>query len=52
MRVGGQRHVLAALPRERLGTRFIGGWVDPSAGLDGCGNSRTHQDSISEPPSL
>ena len=27
-------------PRERPGTRCTGGWVDPRAGLDGCGKSR------------
>ena len=27
-------------PRERPGTHCIGGWVDPSAGLDECGKSR------------
>ena len=27
-------------PRERPGTRRIGGWVGPRAGLDGCGKSR------------
>ena len=26
-------------PRERHGTHRIGGWVDPRAGLDGCGKS-------------
>ena len=36
-------------PRERPGTHFIGGWVGPWAGLDGCGNSRLHRDSISGP---
>jgi hypothetical protein len=38
MGVSGQRHALAALypPGERTpGTHWIGGWVDPSAGLDG-----------------
>jgi hypothetical protein len=29
-------------PRERPGE----GWVDPSAGLDGCGKSRLHRDLI------
>jgi len=34
--VGGQQYALAALyPRERLGTHFAGGWVDPRASLDG-----------------
>ena len=38
--VGGQRHAPAALPPEkRPGTHFIGGWVGPRAGLDGCGKS-------------
>jgi hypothetical protein len=38
--VGGQHHVLAALcPRKRPGTHCIGSWVDPRAGLDGCGKS-------------
>ena len=38
-------------PQERPGTHCIGGWVDPRAGLDGCGNSRPHWDSIPGPPS-
>jgi hypothetical protein len=38
--VGGQRHAPAALPRERPGTHCIGGWVGPTAGVDGCGKSR------------
>ena len=34
--VSGQQHAPAALyPRERPGTHFTGGWVDPRAGLDG-----------------
>jgi hypothetical protein len=38
--VGGQCHALAALhPGKRPGTHFIGGWVGPTAGLDGCGKS-------------
>jgi hypothetical protein len=33
--VSGQFHAPAALPAERApGTHFIGGWVDPRAGLD------------------
>jgi hypothetical protein len=41
MRVGGQRHAPAALPRgNRPGTHCIGGWVGPMAGLDGYGKSR------------
>jgi len=27
-------------PRERPGTHCIGGWVGPTASLDGCGKSR------------
>jgi hypothetical protein len=38
--VGGQRHAPAALARVRPGTHCMGGWVVPSAGLDGCGKSR------------
>ena len=33
-------------PRERHGTHCIGGWVGPRAGLDECGKSRPHRDSI------
>jgi len=34
--VSDQQHVPAALyPRDRPGTHFTGGWVDPRAGLDG-----------------
>jgi hypothetical protein len=33
-------------PRERHGTHYTGGWVGPRAGLDGCGKSRPHRDSI------
>jgi hypothetical protein len=49
--VGGQRHVLAALPRERPGTHCMGGWVGPRASLDGCGKSHPHRDSIPGPSS-
>jgi len=38
-------------PRERPGTHCIGGWVGPRAGLDGCGKSRPHRDSIPGPSS-
>ena len=52
MGVGGQLHTPAALPpAERPGTHFIGGWVGPRAGLDGCEKSRPHQDSIPGPSS-
>ena len=38
MRVGSQRHAPPALSsRMRLETHCTGGWVDPRAGLDGCG---------------
>jgi hypothetical protein len=37
----GQLQSPAALtPRKRIGTHFIRGWVDPGAGLYGCGKSR------------
>ena len=38
MGVGGQRHALAALPRERPCARCISGWVGLRAGLDSAGN--------------
>ena len=48
--VRGQRHSPAALyPRERPGTHCTGSWVGPRAGLDRCGKSRTHRDSIPGP---
>ena len=48
----GQRHAPAALyPRERPGTHCTGGWVDPRAGLDRCGKSLPHRDSIPWPSS-
>jgi hypothetical protein len=51
MGVGGQRHAtpLPLYPRERPGTHCIGGWVGPRAGLDGCGKSHPHRDSIPGP---
>jgi len=48
---GGQRHTPASLPRERLGTHCVGGWVGPRAGLDGCIKSRPHRYSIPGPSS-
>ena len=36
-------------PRKRPGTHCIGGWMGPRAGLDGCGKSRPHRDSIPGP---
>ena len=38
-------------PRERPGTHCTGGWVGPRTGLDGCGKSRPHRDSIFGPSS-
>jgi hypothetical protein len=40
-----------SLPRKRPGTHFTGGWVDPRAGLNRCGKSRLHRDSIPGPSS-
>ena len=52
MGVGGQRHAPAALlPRKRPSTHCTGGWLGPRVGLDGCGKSRPHQDSILGPSS-
>jgi hypothetical protein len=51
MRVGGQRHALAALPPGKIGTHCIGGWVGPKAGLDWCRKSRPHRDLIPGPSS-
>jgi hypothetical protein len=39
-------------PRKWRGAHCMGGWVDPRAGLDKCGKSRPHRDSIPEPSSL
>jgi len=50
--VRGQRHAPAAIyPQERPGICFAGGWVGLRAGLDRCGKSRTHRDSIPGPSS-
>ena len=38
-------------PRERPGTHCIGDWVGLRAGLDGCGRSHPHRDSIPRPSS-
>jgi len=52
MGVGGQGHALAVLPPgERSGIRCRRGWVYPRAGLEGCGKSRPHRDSIPGPSS-
>ena len=51
--VGVQRHAPAALlPRKIPGTHCTGGWVGPRVGLEGCGKSRPHRDSIPGPSSL
>jgi hypothetical protein len=48
--VTGQRHALTALyPPERPGTHCTGGWVGLRAGLDWCGKSRPHRNSIPGP---
>ena len=47
-----QRHAPAATyPRERPDTHFTGGWVGLRTGLDRCGKSRLHRDSIPGPSS-
>ena len=51
MWVGGQRHAPAALPRKRPGAHCTGGWVSLRAGLEVCGKSRPHRDSIPGPSS-
>ena len=52
MRVGGQRHDPAALhPGKRPDTHCTGSSVGPAAGLEGCGKSRPHRNSISGPSS-
>jgi len=45
-RGGGQRHAPAALYPRESGTHCTGGWVGLRAGLDRCGKSRPHRDSI------
>jgi hypothetical protein len=53
MGVGGQRHAPAALLKGKTsGTHCIGGWVGPNVGLDRCGKSRPHRDSIPGPSRL
>jgi hypothetical protein len=47
--VGGEPNAPAASPPgKRLGTHFIGGWVDSRAGLDWRRKSYSHGDTISE----
>jgi hypothetical protein len=38
-------------PRKETGFPCVGGWVEPRAGLDGCGKSHTHRNSIPGPSS-
>jgi hypothetical protein len=48
--VGGERHALVAFrPGKTIGTHCMGGWMGRSAGLDVCGKSRPHRDSIPGP---
>jgi hypothetical protein len=48
MGVDDQPHTPAALPPgKRLGTHYVGGWVGPRAGLDGCGKTHPRRNSIS-----
>ena len=42
---------LSLCPQERPGTHSTGGWVGPRTGLDGCGKSLPHRDSIRGPSS-
>jgi hypothetical protein len=52
MKVDGQRHAASALPPAKWpGSRCIGGWVETTSGLDGCGKSRPHRYSVSGPSS-
>ena len=52
MGVSGQRQTPADLPSGNTpGTHCIGGWVGPRVGLNGCGKSRPHWDSIPGPSS-
>ena len=52
MGVGGQRIAPAGLPPgKRPGTLCIVRWVRPRGGLECCGKSSTHRDSIPEPSS-
>jgi len=51
--MGGQCHALVtSLLVKRTATHFTGGWVGPRAGLDGCGKSFPHLNSILRLPSL
>ena len=51
--VDGQRHAPGRFtPGGRPGTHCTGGWVGPMNGLDRCGKSRLHRDSIPGRPAL
>jgi hypothetical protein len=53
MGLSGQHHAPAGLlSGNRPDTYFVGGWVGPRAGLDGCGKTRPHGDSIPGPSGL
>ena len=39
------------IPGKRPGIKSIGGWMDPRAGMDGCGKSRPYLDSMPGPSS-
>jgi hypothetical protein len=49
--VGGQHHAPAALPTGKPSNLCTEGWVGPRAGLEGCGITRPHRDSIPGPSS-
>jgi len=52
MGIGGQRQTQAASPPEKeSGTHCTGGCVGPKAGLEACGESRRHRDSVPGSPS-
>jgi hypothetical protein len=52
MGVGSEHHAPAALPpTKRPSTHCTGGWVGLGVGLDMCGKSRPHRDSIARPSS-
>jgi hypothetical protein len=50
--IRGQRHAPAALRSEKKRCTYcVGRWVDSRGGLDGCGKSPPHRDSITGPSS-
>ena len=51
MRMGRQHHMLAGVLLGKFGTHFGGGWLGLMVGLDGCGSSFLHEDSIPGPSS-